>query len=165
VSQNKLQEAAITLQKAIDSYDPNINKVRLRGPVYLNLGLLLNHIGRQDDSRKNLAKAVEEFRLELANDPNSVITWLRLGEAFGTIGDLNEAANAFAKAVALEPGNIANWSSYAHALEFQGRLDEAIIVTKESIEFTSRAGDTASVAELNKYLQYLNEKKTGTAPK
>ena len=164
-AQNKPQEAAKALQMALDSYDPNTTKERLRGPIYLNLGILLNQMGRQDDSRKYFAKAIEEFRLELANDPNSALTWSRLGDTLGMIGDLNEAANAFAKAVALEPGNIDIRYSYAHVLEFQGRLDEAIIVVKKTIELVSKAGDTASVAELNEYLQYLNQKKSQTAPK
>jgi spermidine synthase len=166
-AQNKPQEAARALQMAIDSYDPNSTKERLRGPIYLNLGILLNNMGRQDDSRKNLAKAIEEFRLELANDSNSAFTWSRLGETFGMIGDFNEAANAFAKAVALEPGNIDTRNSYAHVLEFQGRLDEVIAVVKTSIELASKSGNTASVEEFTAYLKYLYQKKsqTTTAPK
>jgi spermidine synthase/Flp pilus assembly protein TadD len=164
-AQNKPQEAARAFQMALDSYDPNAGKERLRGPIYLNLGILLNQMGNQDDSRKYLASAVEEFRLELANDPNSAVTWSRLGQTYSMIGDLNEAANALEKAVVLEPENSANWYSYAHVLEFQGRLDEAVIVIKKAIELASAAGDTASVAELNEYLQSLNLKKSQAAPK
>jgi spermidine synthase len=164
-AQNKPQEAAKALQMALDSYDPNTSKERLRGPIYLNLGILLNQMGAQDESRKHLAKAVEEFRLDLTNDPNSAVTWSRLGETFGMIGDLNEAANAFAKAIVLEPGDIVTRNSYAHVLEFQGRLDEAIIVTKNAIELASKLGDTAFVEELTAYLKYLDQKKSQTAPK
>jgi spermidine synthase/Tfp pilus assembly protein PilF len=165
VAQNKPLESIKAFQKAIDSYDPNISKERLRGPIYLNMGILLKQMGREDESRKHLASALAEFRLELINDPNSALTWSRLGNAFGMIGDLNEGANAFTKAVALEPGNIEILNNYAHILEFQGRLDEAIIVIKKAIEFASTASDTASVAEFNEYLQYLDQKKTQTAPK
>jgi tetratricopeptide (TPR) repeat protein len=166
-AQNKPQEAASTLQRAIDSYDPNTNKERLRGPIYFNLGILLNHMGRQDDSRKNLDRAIEEFRLELANDPNSALTWSLLGEAFGMIGDPNEAVSAFEKAVALEPGNTVTRNSYAHFLEFQGRLDDAIAMVKTSIELASKSRDAASVEEFTEYLKYLDQKKSQTtsAPK
>jgi tetratricopeptide (TPR) repeat protein len=166
-AQNKPLDAARAFQTALNSYDPNTTKERLRGPIYLNLGILLNQMGIQDESRKHLAKAVEEFRLDLADDSNSALTWSRLGETFGMIDDLNEAANAFAKAIVLEPGNIDTRNSYAHVLEFQGRLDDAIAMVKTSIELASKSGDTASVEEFTEYLKHLDQKKSQaiTAPK
>jgi tetratricopeptide (TPR) repeat protein len=81
------------------------------------------------------------------------------------IGDLNEAANAFGKAVVLEPENSGNWYNYAQVLELQGRLDEAIIATKKTIELVSATGDTAFAEELNEHLKSLDLKKSQAAPK
>jgi tetratricopeptide (TPR) repeat protein len=164
VAQNKPFEAVQAFKKAIDSYDPNSTKERLVGSIYLNLGILLKQMGAEVESRKQFDKAIQEFRLQLSNDSNSALIWSRLGDALGMIDDLNEAGNAFAQAIKLEPSDMATRSSLAHIFEFQGRIDEAIIVTKKSIEFASKTGDTTSVAELNEYLQYLNEKKSQTGP-
>jgi spermidine synthase/Tfp pilus assembly protein PilF len=165
VAQNKPLEAAQAFKKAIDSYDPNSTKERLVGSIYLNLGILLKQMGIEAESRKQFDKAIQEFRLQLSNDPNSALIWSRLGDALGMIDDLNEAGNAFTKAVMLEPSDISARSSLAHIFEFQGRIDDAITVTKQSIELATKAGDTSSAAELKEYLQYLNEKKTQTSPK
>ncbi len=164
-AQNKPLESIKAFQKAIDSYDPNIAKERLRGPIYLNLGILLNQLGGKDDSRRYLAMAAEEFRLELANDPNSALTWSRLGQTFGMIGDLNEATNAFEKAVALEPENITYQYSLAQIFEFQDRPADAIAVIQKAIELASVSGDSAATADLKEYLSSLERKQAVKAPK
>lgn len=164
-AQNKPLESIKAFQKAIDSYDPNIAKERLRGPIYLNMGILLKQMGREEESRKHLAKAIEEFRLELANDPNSALTWSRLGDTFGMIGDLNEASNAFGKAIALEPGNIAHQYSLAQAFEFQDRLTDAIALVQKAIELASISGNSNATADLKEYLSSLERKQAAKAPK
>jgi tetratricopeptide (TPR) repeat protein len=165
VAQNKPLEAIKAFQKAIDSYDPNIIKERLRGPIYLNLGILLQQMGMEEESRKHLAMAIEEFRLDLANDPNSALTWSRLGDTFGMIGDLNEASNAFEKAIALEPGNIAHRYSLAQVFEYQDRLTDAIAAVQKAIELASISGDSDAAADLKEYLSSLERKQAAKAPK
>ena len=164
-AQNKPLESIKAFQAALDSYDPNITKERLRGPIYLNLGILLNQLGGKDDSRRYLAKAIEEFRLELANDPNSALTWSRLGQTFGMIGDLNEASNAFEKAIALEPGNMAHRYSLAQVFESQDRLTDAIAVVQKAIELASISGNSDATADLKEYLSSLERKQAAKAPK
>ena len=164
-AQNKPLEAIKAFQKAIDSYDPNIIKERLRGPIYLNLGILLKQMGREDESRKHLASAIEEFRLDLANEPNSALTWSRLGITLGMIGDLNEATNAFEKAIALEPGNIAHRHNLAQAFEFQDRLTDAIAVVQKAIELAPLSGNSDATADLKEYLSSLERKQAAKAQK
>jgi tetratricopeptide (TPR) repeat protein len=167
VAQNKPLEAVQAFKKAIDSYDPNSTGERLIGSVYLNLGMLLKKIGIKEESRKQIDKAVQEFRLELSNDSNSALLWSRLGDALGMNDYLNEAGNAYAKAIMLEPSDMETRSSLAHLFEFQDRLDEAIAVVKTSIEIASKSGNMASVEEFTAYLKYLYQKKSQavTAPK
>ncbi|MGA2680116.1 MAG: fused MFS/spermidine synthase [Sedimentisphaerales bacterium] len=164
-AQNKPLEAIKAFQKAIDSYDPNIIKERLRGPIYLSMGILLKQMGREEESRKHLAMAIEEFHLDLANDPNSALTWSRLGDTFGMIGDLNEASNAFEKAISLEPGNMAHRYSLAQVFEFQDRLTDAIAVVQKAIELASISSDSDATADLKEYLSSLERKQAAKAPK
>jgi len=90
--------------------------------------MLLQQMGQNEEARKQLRRAVEEFRIELQDDPNSALAWSRLGETFVTLGDFKSAASAFAQAADLEPENLAHRYSQAQALEFAGQLDEAIDV-------------------------------------
>jgi tetratricopeptide (TPR) repeat protein/MFS family permease len=162
---SNVQESARAFLKAIDYYNRFGAKEKLIGSVYLNLGLLLQQMGQNEESRKNLTKAVEEFRLELKDNPNSALSWSRLGETFGTLGDFSSASDAFAKAADLEPENLSHRYSQAQALEFQGKLDEAIDVVKKAIEAASHTGQQDITAEFNQYLSSLELKKSQLQPK
>jgi tetratricopeptide (TPR) repeat protein/MFS family permease len=163
---NNPQEAARALLNAIDYYNRTGPRgERIIGSIYLNLGILLQQMGRKEDAKKQLVKAVEEFRLELQDEPNSALVWSRLGDTFGTLGDFKSAAGAFEKAAALEPENMSYRYSQAQAFEFDGRLDEAIDVLKKAIELASRYGQNDSVAALNEYLKSLEQKKSQEGPK
>ncbi len=162
--QNKPQEAVKAFQNAVDYYNLKGNKERILGSIYLNLGILVQQINRNEDSRQYLIRAVEEFQKQLSEDANSAIAWSRLGQTLGMLNDVNNAIAAMSNAILLEPGNMGNRYSYAHMLEFQGRLDEAIGEVKSSIEAASMAGDTESVQIFNEYLKSLNLKKAQNSP-
>lgn len=167
-NQNKLQEAVKAFQKAIDSYNPAVAKERKErtvGSVYLNMGLLLQQMGQNEEARKRLVRAVEEFHIELQDEPNSALAWSRLGETLGTLGDFKAASDAFEKAAVLEPENLAHRYSQAQALEFQGRLNEAIEVVKKATDVASRSEQKEVTAEFNEYLKSLEQKKSQAAPK
>ncbi|MFH1371314.1 MAG: fused MFS/spermidine synthase [Planctomycetota bacterium] len=161
---NNPQEAARAFQSAIDYYNRVGNRERVIGSVYLNLGILLQQMGQNEEAGKQLNRAVEEFHLELTDDPNSASVWSRLGETLGTLGDLKAAADAFEKAAELEPENLAHRYSLAQALEFQGRLTDAIDVVKKALELASRYNQQDVTAEFNKYLKSLELKKSQAAP-
>ena len=167
-NQNKLQEAVKAFQKAIDSYNPAVAKERKErtvGSVYLNMGLLLQQMGQNEEARKRLVRAVEEFHIELQDEPNSTLAWSRLGETLGTLGDFKAAADAFDKAAVLEPENLAHRYSQAQALEFGGRLTEAIEIVKKATDVASRSEQKEVTAEFNEYLKSLEQKKSQASPK
>jgi tetratricopeptide (TPR) repeat protein len=165
---NDFQEAARAFQKAIDYYNSFGTKNKAIGPIgstYLNMGLLLLHAGQNEASRKYVVRAVEEFHIELQDEPNSALVWSRLGEALGTLGDFKAAAGAFDKAATFEPENLSHRYSQAQALEFGGLLDEAIEVARKAIESASRLGQQESTEEFNNYIKSLEQKKSQAAPK
>jgi tetratricopeptide (TPR) repeat protein len=164
-NQNNLQEAARAYQNAIDYYSRSGAKQKERiASVYLDLGNILLRMGKKEDARKQFVRAVEEFRLELANNP-SAQTWSQLGDTLGKLGDLKATSDAFEKAVALEPDNMTYRECLAKALEFQGRLDEAVEAVKKAIEFASSHGQQESAAAFNEYLKSLEQKKLQAGPK
>jgi predicted membrane-bound spermidine synthase/Flp pilus assembly protein TadD len=161
-NQNKFREAAMAFQKAIDYYNDNQTgyKEKVIASVYMNLGILLQKMGRNEDANQVLNKAVEEFRLELADKPNDALLWSRLGDTFGTMGDFKSATDAFEKVIALDPGNMTDRFSLAKMLEFQGRLSEAVEVTKKALDIASVTGQQKMTSQLNEYLKFLKQKTT-----
>jgi tetratricopeptide (TPR) repeat protein/MFS family permease len=154
---NNPQEAARAFKNAIDFYNRTENTSgKIIGSLYLNLGMLLGQMGQNEESGRQLKKAVEEFRLELDENPNSSETWSRLGDALAATGDFNSASDAFTKAVSLAPDNISNWYGLAKTLEFQDRLAEAIDVVKRAINRSSDNEQTKTV--LDEYLVSLEQK-------
>jgi tetratricopeptide (TPR) repeat protein len=163
--QNNLQEAVKALQNAIDYYNRSGAKQKeMIASVYLDLGNILLRMGKNEDARKQFARAVEEFRLELAENP-SAQTWSQLGDTLGKLGDLKATSDAFEKAVSLEPDNMTYRECLAKALEFQGRLAEAVEAVKKTIEFASSHGQQESAAAFSEYLKSLEQKKSKEVPK
>lgn len=121
-------------------------------------------MGKHDESRQQLAKAMDQFHLEMANEPNSALLWSRLGEAFATMGDLKSASDAFEKAIALEPDNVSYWYSLAWTLELQNNITDAIETVKKAIELASGSEQRETTAELNEYLKRLEQKKSTQQP-
>jgi cytochrome c-type biogenesis protein CcmH/NrfG len=121
-------------------------------------------MGRQNESRQQLVKAVDQFHLEMANEPNSALLWSRLGETFATMGDFKSASDSFEKAIALEPDNVSYWYSLALTLELQNNITDAIETVKKAIEFTPGSNRREANAELNKYLKRLEQKKSAQQP-
>ncbi|MGA2172234.1 MAG: fused MFS/spermidine synthase [Sedimentisphaerales bacterium] len=164
VAQNNLQKAIWAFQNAIDSNDRLEAENSAIGSIHLNLGILLDKMGKYDESRQQLVKAVDQFHLEMANEPNSALLWCRLGETFATMGDFKSASDSFEKAVALEPDNVSYWYSLARAFELQNNITDAIETVKKAIELTSGSEQKEATAELNTYLKRLEHKKSTQQP-
>jgi cytochrome c-type biogenesis protein CcmH/NrfG len=122
--------------------------------------MLLNRVGRHDEARQQLTLAVEEFRLELKENPNSPLIWSRMGDSLATMGDFKAASDAFGKAVVLDPGNIENLYNLAKTLEFQGRFSESIAAAQKAAILASGSNQQQLSAGLNEYLRSLEQKKS-----
>jgi len=159
-AQNNLLQAIETFQKAVDYHKHPGGKKNAIGSIYLNLGMLLNRVGRHDEARQQLTLAVEEFRLELKENPNSPLIWSRMGDSLATMGDFKAASDAFGKAVVLDPGNIENLYNLAKTLEFQGRFSESIAAAQKAAILASGSNQQQLSAGLNEYLRSLEQKKS-----
>ena len=125
----------------------------------MNLGILLRRMKQADQSRRELARAVDWFRIELDENPGSVVTWDRLGETLAITGDFKGASDAFEQALALEPENLAHYQKLAKALELQQRYDEAIDVAKRHIEILAERGEAAAALQLREYVEQMEYRK------
>jgi tetratricopeptide (TPR) repeat protein len=112
-------------------------------------------LGDKDQALAYLGRAIEGYREDLAENPDSAKIAARLGNALAALGNFGEAATYFQQAVDLDPYDAKNHSMLAQALVIQKRRDEAIAGLKKAIAFLSRAGNQAAAAELQKYLESI----------
>jgi tetratricopeptide (TPR) repeat protein/MFS family permease len=152
-----LQESINAFQKAVDSYNPKDSRDRVIASVYLNMGTLLQRMGKTSDANDYLAKAVNEFRLELEDKPYDALLWSRLGDALATMGDYKLAAVALDKAVMLQPDNLMDRLGLAKMLEFQERIPEAIDVVKKGLDIALATRQQEMAAHYSEYLKSLEQ--------
>jgi tetratricopeptide (TPR) repeat protein len=159
-ARGNLPEAAQALRSAIDHHKKTGAKERIIATIHYNLGIALQKMGKPEQAMEQFVRAAGEFRAELAENPNSVLLWTRLGDTLATMGDFKAAAEAFRRALALNPTNLLYYDNLVKALQFQGRLAEAIEVLEKGIEFMSRRSQTEATAKLKQYLEVLEHQKS-----
>jgi spermidine synthase/Flp pilus assembly protein TadD len=158
-AQGNLQEAAKALRSAIDYHRKTGAKEKIIATIHYNLGTALQRMNKREQAMEQFTKAAEEFRAELAENPDSAHLWTRLGNTLATMGNLKEAADAFRRALALNPANLLYYDNLVKALQFQGRLAEAIEVLENGVELMSRHGQMEAAAKLKQYLDVLEQQK------
>jgi tetratricopeptide (TPR) repeat protein/MFS family permease len=152
-----MQESLNAFQKAVDVYNQSETKESVIASVFLNMGTLLQRMGKTGDANEYLSKAVNEFRLELENKPNDALLWSRMGDALATMGDYKLASVALEKAVMLQPDNLMDRLGLAKMLELQGQLPEAVEVVKKGFDIASATRQQEMTAQFNEYLKFLEQ--------
>jgi tetratricopeptide (TPR) repeat protein len=154
VNLDKLDEAATTFRKAVRFNDESDFKKDIPD-VHFNLGYVLKKLGKLEESRRELARAVEGYRKELRANPNSSETHTVLGRALTENGDYKEATKNFHRAVDLDPANLSRHENLIKVLEVQGRLDEAIKSTQKAIAIMMNNNQQDAADKLRNYLHVL----------
>lgn len=72
-----------------------------------------------------------KYTLKLA--PDSRPAWNHLGTLHQDIGDLDEAARCFVRAIESDPGHVESYSSLGNILRKRGRLREAILLYEKAV--------------------------------
>jgi protein O-mannosyl-transferase len=134
----KTDEAISALTKAL-KLDPSLPMAHLR------LGML-------QASRGNFADAAEQFRGQLALQPDAD-TWTYLGGAQAELGRLTEAEAAFKESIRLSPGQAATHYNYGVVLARMGRKAEAVAEVRRALEL--EPADQAA----SRFLQELQEER------
>lgn len=159
VRQNKPGEAVEAFQAAIDYNQQTEPKINIAN-VYMNLGVVLKQLNQPDKASEHFAKAVEGYRELLTKDPHLLKAWVQLGDTLASMEDFQQASECFRKAVTLNPAIVGNHIKLVQSLEIQGKYDEAIIAMKKAINFVSQHGLQDSAAKLQKYLDFIEFKKS-----
>ena len=80
-----------------------------------------------------LSSVVEQAQAITDQYPEAIIVWNILGASTAQIGMMDEAVNAYKKAISLKPDYADAYSNMGVALKDQGKLDEAIQVYNKCI--------------------------------
>jgi tetratricopeptide (TPR) repeat protein len=155
LAQDKPQEAAGAFRDAIEAHARAGGGQIDVASAHMHFGRLLRRMNRDMEAREHLARAAEWFRIELEENPGSVVVWEWLGDTVATLGDLKEASAAFGKAAALEPENLAHYEKLAKALAQQHRYDEAISVVRKHIQLVQDQGRRDLAIQLRHYVDLL----------
>ncbi len=159
LAQHKLTDAAEVLRKAVDADDhAALQKVALAS-AHMNLGITLGKMGRKAGAKEHLNEAAKWFRRDLERYPDSVVCWERLGETLALTGDRRGASDAFARAMALEPKNVAHYERLAELLEDQRRYGEAISVARRHVVLLKELGRRDLALQMGAYVDYLEYQK------
>lgn len=149
--QKKWQEAIDAAKGAIE-YNEKAKVKQSMSDMYYNISMASKQLGRDKDASEYMSKAIEAYREDLAQEPNSTKTLRNLGNALVEVDRLNEATECLQKAVDINSLEIRNYSMLADILLKQQRYDEATEVLKKAIAFFSNAKNGTAVGILQKQL-------------
>jgi predicted membrane-bound spermidine synthase/Tfp pilus assembly protein PilF len=156
--QGKWQQAIDAAKSAIE-YNQKAKIKHTMSDMYFNISLASKELGRDKDASEYIHKAIEAYREDLAQEPNSVKTLRNLGNALVEVNRFSEATKYLQQAVDMDPLELKNHSALAKALLAQQRYDEAIEVLKKAIASFSNARNEPAVIELQRYLWFIEDSK------
>jgi spermidine synthase/lipoprotein NlpI len=157
--QGDLKGAADAFEKAIDGYIETGLEPAVLASVHANMGILLQKMGKLTEARSHWAEAAQRFRIELRRNPAAVHVWESLGDVLVLAGELSQAAEAFEKAVALDPENLDDYHKLVNVLEIQKRYDEAIAVARRHLALLKKQGRRDAALEMSQYIDFLEYQK------
>lgn len=158
-SQGKLNEAIQTLREAL-AYNQQPDLKHNVADIHFSLATALKKSNKIQQASHEFTSAVEEYRRQMAQDPTSVKTVSRLGNALMETNNFTEATKYLQQAVNMKPYDIENHSALTQALVAQERYDDATVALKKAMSFMSGADQKEAVVELQKQLQIIEFKKS-----
>jgi tetratricopeptide (TPR) repeat protein len=157
-SQGKWQQAIDAAKSAIEY----IQKAKVNystSDMYYNISLASKKLDRDDEASEYIYKAIEGYREDLDQEPNSVKTLRNLGAALAEINRFSEATEYLQQAINIGPLEAENYLMFAKVLSMQNRYDDAIALLKKAINSFWDTRDERSVVKLQRYLRSIEDSK------
>jgi tetratricopeptide (TPR) repeat protein/MFS family permease len=156
--QHKWQQAIDAAKSAIE-YNKKAKIKHSMSDMYFNISLASKKLGRDEDASEYMSKAIEAYREDLAQEPNSIKTLRNLGSALAEIDRFSEATEYLQRAIDIGPLEVENHLTFAKVLSTQNRYDDAIAVLKKAIASFSDARNENAVVKLQRYLWSVEDSK------
>ncbi len=149
-------------ERAADSYSKAINVSDDNNPggspdLYFNLGFVLKKQGKQAEASTYFDMAIKLYQKVLSDSsPIDPATLAAKGYAWAELGNFSQAASSLNSAIELQPGNFTYQMNLIKFLEAQGKIGEAIAITRNAILLFQGQDRQNEVIELKKYQVHLN---------
>ena len=151
LTQGQYAEAILLYQKSIELLNSDADKAL----SWNGLGNAYRCVNDYDNAIAAYQKAAEfdpktagmrdrADDFQVTYSPKSASAWNDLGELFFKTGAVDEAINAFTKAIELEPSTGQAYSNLANALASQGKYQEAVPLFQKSIDLLPENKDKAA---------------------
>ncbi len=155
---DRFSEAIAAFQQAIE-YSRRAGTKQSVSNIHYNMAVVAERAGNKDEALRYSRAAIQGYREDLAERPDSARIAGRLGNALAAVGDFGEATMYLQQAVTLNPYDVKNHSMLAQVLAAQGYYDNAIAELNRAIAFMRQAGDEAAAAQLQKQLESIESRK------
>lgn len=165
LAQDDLAGAAEAFRNAVTGEEDAGPQKAALASAHRNLAIVLQKMGERAEARTHLAEAAKWFRTDLDRNPDSVVSWDRLGDTLARAGDLKGACEAFDRAMILEPKNPAHYERLAKLLENQQRYEEAISVVRKHIALLKELGRRDVALQMGQYVDFLEYQKVKQRPR
>jgi tetratricopeptide (TPR) repeat protein len=141
LTQGQFAEAILLYQKSIELLDSDKDKALSWNGLgnayrciddYTNAVAAYQRAAELDPETSGIREQVEDYRL--GQTPRNAQAWNDLGELFLQTGSLDKAADAFGKALHLEPESGLTYFNLARTLAIQGKYAEAEPLFQRSID-------------------------------
>jgi spermidine synthase/Flp pilus assembly protein TadD len=153
-------EKAIGAAKSALEYNARAEIKQSMSVFHHNIGLALKELGRNDEASQYIHKAIEGYREDLSQKPDSVETVRRLGNILAENGDFSEATKYFQQAVNMVPYDVENHSLLVGVLAVQGRYDEAIEQLYKGVRLMRDNGQEDDAVTLERLLKLVESQKS-----
>jgi spermidine synthase len=155
--QGKWQEVIDNAKTAIE-YNDRAKVKSSTADMNYYISFASKKLGKNIESSEYIEKAILEYREDLAKNPDTTRILIGLGNALAEVSRFSEATPYFLKAIDINPLEPESHFMLVGALLAQQRYDEAIADLKKAIESFSNTGNEPVVAELQRYLQFIEDK-------
>jgi Tfp pilus assembly protein PilF len=159
LARQKKRQDVIDVAKSAIKYNRTAKVKHSMSDMYFNIGLALEKLGRKKESPEYILKAIEGYREDLAQHPNSIKVTRDLGNALLEVNSFDEATEYLQRALDMDSLEIESHLTLANAFATQQRYDDAIAVLKKAISIFSDARDEKAVTALQRYLWSIEDKK------
>ena len=104
----------------------------------------------------NLDAQIERFKKVIEFDPEDVLGYFSLGNAYLDAGKKREAVDTFEKAVAVDPNHSASYLGFGQALEALGDKEKAKKIYLQGIKVADAKGDMMTQKKMESRLRNLD---------
>ncbi len=159
--QGKLGEAVEAFRKALAyNEQTGFRSNKARANIHHSLSTALQRMGKEQDANEEFERAVEEYQKQLLEIPDSVKTFVNLGDLLAENGKFSEAAVYFQKAVNLDAADLTNQFKLIQAFELAGQFDRAIEANRKAVRFFEQYNRREETTKLQQYLELLEFRKS-----